>query len=358
MPPPPERPEPRSDAANHPPASRRAHTINRYFAHVSRPVMSAARVGNPQVTGGMIRALRPGVNRSLTAMSPVPAGTRIVPVRERAGDGEVRGEWVIADGTRLPADGHRADTRVLYYLHGSGYVICSPRTHRGLVARLGRRIGMPAFSVDYRLAPEHRWPAGGDDAIRGYRWLLDQGFAARNIVVAGDSAGGHLALDLLAANHATGTPQPAAMAMFSPLFDATFQLAVDNQRAGARDPLIDAVAAQRILRLYTGAAPADDPRMRVRLSADMDLPPTLIQYGALEVMGADAEAFHREFVDAGAQAELQRWPDQGHVFQMFPGISPEARSAVTVAARFLTDATGDPGAAESPSEPDAEEPGA
>ncbi|GAA1482275.1 hypothetical protein GCM10009624_27150 [Gordonia sinesedis] len=329
-------PRPADDAAGDRAAgSRRARAINRYFSHISRPMMSAARLGNPQLTAAVIRAIRPGVNRSLAALSPIPADTRTVPVRDRTDDGQVRGEWVFAAGTPPPSADRSAD-RVLYYLHGSGYVICSPRTHRGLVARLGRRTGLPAFSLDYRLGPDHRLPAGGDDAVRGYRWLLDLGYAAENIVVAGDSAGGHLALDLLAVNHATGTPQPAALVAFSPLYDPSFRLAVRDQRSGVRDPLIDAVAAQRILRLYTGDAALDDPRMLVSLSPDMALPPTLIQYGSLEVMGGDARAYQRALLDAGAEVDLQRWPGQGHVFQMFPGLAPEARQAVSTAAQFIS----------------------
>ncbi len=314
--------------------SARARAINSYFGRVARPLMTTARAGHPAVRAQMIRALRPSVNRTLVAMSPVPAGTRATGIRERFDGGEVRGEWVT--GARVAAGPIHPDQPIIYYLHGSGYVICSTRTHRGLVARLSNRTGMSAFSLDYRMGPEYRFPAAGDDAIRGYRWLLSQGFRAEQIVVAGDSAGGHLALDLLSANHAAGTPQPGAMVLFSPLYDPTFSLAIEHQRSGRRDPIIEAIAAQRILRLYTRSADPDDPRMRIRLTADMDLPDTLIQFGGLEVMGADARAIHRELSDSGARVELQEWPDQGHVFQMFPRFTPESRRALAVAAEFMT----------------------
>ena len=107
---------------------------------------------------------------------------------------------------RTPGVGHvRTDQPIIYYLHGSGYVICSTRTHRGLTARSSNRTGRAVFSLDYRLGPRYRWPAAGDDTIRGYLWLLEQGFAPEQIVVAGDSAGGHLALDLLGHNQRTRT---------------------------------------------------------------------------------------------------------------------------------------------------------
>ncbi|MGW0037890.1 alpha/beta hydrolase [Gordonia sp. NPDC003376] len=320
--------------------SRRARALNGYLVRVSRPMMVVTRFNPPPVAERMLRATRPGVNRTLAALSPVPAGTTVRPVVARHRRGPVRGEWVGATGHH----GHRLSLReagtVLYYLHGSGYVICSPRTHRGLVARLAHRSGALAFSLEYRLGPQHRWPAAGDDAIRGYHWLLSQGIDAERIVVAGDSAGGHLALDLLADNQRTGTPQPGGMVLFSPLYDPTFALAVTHQRSGIRDPLIDAVAAQRILRFYTGDAEPDEPRMRIALESSGDLPRTLIQYGGLEVMGLDAITYHRALLDAGADATLQRWPDQGHVFQMFPRLTPESGHAVTAAAHFIADLPG------------------
>ncbi|MDL9935393.1 alpha/beta hydrolase [Gordonia sp. ABSL1-1] len=312
--------------------------MNGYLSRVARPLMSGAGLSSPRVTAQMIRTMRPGVNRTLVALSPVPAGTRSATVRTRydggAIRGEVRGEWV--RGPRIADTPIHRDQQVLYYLHGSGFVVCSARTHRGLVARLSHRVGMPAFVLDYRLGPEYGWPSGGDDAIRGYHWLLSQGFAPEQIVIGGDSAGGHLALDLLAANHAAGVPQPAAMVLFSPLYDPTFQLAVDHQLNGHRDPIIDAVAAQKILRLYTRDADPDHHRMRIPLNTAMTLPDTLIQYGGLEVMGADARAMHAALTEAGALSLLQAWPDQSHVFQMFPRLTPESRHAVSAAAQFIS----------------------
>ena len=287
------------------------------------------------LTPRLVTAARPGLNRGLSLLSPVPKDTRTTIVREHTGGGQVRGEWQhergVGSGVPDPASGRP----ILYYLHGSGYVICSPRTHRGLVSRLTHRSGIGAFSLDYRMGPEYRWPAAGDDTIRGYRWLLRQGFDAKQIIVAGDSAGGHLALDLVASNHLDGVPQPRAMILFSPLYDPTFQLARDLEAGGVRDPIIDVAGASRFLRLYTGAADPDHARMRVKLSPDMDLPPTLIQVGAREIMADDARTIHRLMLDAGGASELQEWTGQGHVFQMFPYFSSESRRAVSEAASFL-----------------------
>ena len=277
---------------------------------------------------------RPAVNASLSAMSPVPRGVVSTPVDVRTHAGRVRGEWIHEnDSGRIPDPA--TGRSILYYLHGSGYVICSPRTHRGLIARLTRRAGIGTFSLDYRLGPKHHFPAGGDDAIRGYRWLLDQGYSADQIIVAGDSAGGHLAQDLLAATHRDGVAQPAAMLLISPLYDPAFDVAAALEESGVSDPHIDVAAAKRFLGMYTGGTDPRHPRMKIALSPDMDLPDTLIQVGAREVMAGDARAIHQNLLDAGGTSTLQEWPGQGHVFQMFPYFTAASREAVRDAKDFL-----------------------
>ncbi|WP_317451401.1 alpha/beta hydrolase [Gordonia jinghuaiqii] len=132
------------------------------------------------------------------------------------------GEWVSAGVT--------ASNRVVLYLHGSAYAICSARSHRGLASRLSRETGLPAFVVDYRLAPEFPFPTAADDVERAYRWLLSQGFRPDDITVAGDSAGGHLALDLVLDNARRAIPQPGAVVLFSPLIDLTYTLASTREQ--------------------------------------------------------------------------------------------------------------------------------
>lgn len=283
-----------------------------------------------------IPLIRPSLNASLAAVSPVPRGTTTTTVRCRVADGQVRGEWTheaerFGGAVPSPSSGRS----ILYYLHGSGYLVCSTRTHRGLVARLVRRAGIGAFSLDYRLGPEHQFPAGGDDTIRGYRWLLDQGFSADQIIVGGDSAGGHLAQDLLAANHRDGVPQPHAMVLFSPLYDPVFDVACALERRGVHDPYIHAASAQRLMGMYRGDASPDDPRMRVAVTSDMDLPEALIQFGSREVMADDARTIHQNLLAAGGTSTLQEWPGQGHVFQMFPYLSPASGEAMRVAKDFI-----------------------
>lgn len=284
----------------------------------------------------LVRTTRPALNGALSMFSPVPPETQTTLVRTTTRHGQVRGEWVHESGKfggRIP----EASTgrSILYYLHGSGFLACSARTHRGMVARLIRRSGIGAFTLEYRLGPIHRFPAGGDDAIRGYRWLLDRGYTGDQIIIAGDSAGGHLAQDLIAANHRDGVPQPRAMVLFSPLYDPSFEIACEYERTGIRDPHIDAAAAARLLKMYTAGAPTDHPRMRIAMTEDMDLPDALIQYGAREVMGRDSQIIHQNLLDAGGNSTLQAWAGQGHVFQMFPNLGPDGREATRQARDFI-----------------------
>ncbi|WP_306436619.1 MULTISPECIES: alpha/beta hydrolase [unclassified Rhodococcus (in: high G+C Gram-positive bacteria)] len=277
----------------------------------------------PTSRGG-IEFSRRLVATSMNLFGPVPKGTTV----DLVADGSVRGEWVRAPGLS-------PGPRVILYIHGSAYVICSARTHRGLTARLSRSTGLPVFTVDYRLAPEHPFPAAADDLESAYRWLLSQGYDAANIVIAGDSAGGHLAADLLIENDRTGTPQPGAMVLFSPLIDLDFELSARMERV-RKDPMISAKAARGLVSLYTDGHDASLPRLRLDLGRVRELPPTLIQVGGAEMLRGDAWHLHSMIDQAGGCSELEIWPDQMHVFQALPRLIPEAEHALERAAQFVT----------------------
>lgn len=265
------------------------------------------------------------VSGFMSTLGPPLRGTRVVPVR----DGAVVGEWVYAPGVE------RAD-RAVYYIHGSGYVICSARTHRGLASRLSRATGLPVFLSEYRLAPEHRFPSAADDIEAGYQWLLDRGYAGTDLVVAGDSAGGHLALDLLIENARTNRPQPAGVVMFSPLIDLTFGLAAEQERHHA-DPMITSEAARKLVSLYTVGQSDDTPRLRLALAREVAIPPILVQAGGSEMLSADARYLQTMVREAGGSCELEIWPGQMHVFQALPLLIPEAARALRHAAAFIAD---------------------
>ncbi len=266
----------------------------------------------------------------LAAFSPRLAGTGIELVDERNAAGErVRGEWVRGPGAVR-------DDAVILYIHGSGYVICSPRTHRGLTSRLSAYTGLPVFSCDYRLAPRHRFPSAADDVSAAFRWLLAQGYAAEKIIIAGDSAGGHLAVDLTLELGREGHPTPGALVLFSPLYDTTFALAAAQERL-RRDPMISAQQARKLLNLYTDGVDPVHRRLALATADAKDLPPMLIQAGGAEMLSADARRLAADVVATGGRCELEIWPDQMHVFQALPALIPEAKPALRRAAAFISE---------------------
>lgn len=275
-----------------------------------------------------VRLSRSIVAGAMAAFGPPLHGTSVIAVRRPTSYGpEVRGEWVRASGAAR-------DDAVVLYLHGSGYAVCSARTHRGVTSRLSHATGLPVFSCDYRLAPTHRFPSSADDVRAAYDWVLAEGYAADRVVVAGDSAGGHLALDLTLQLIREGRPAPVALALFSPVLDLTMRLAAARERT-VRDPLISAGRAARLLGLYTVGTDASDERLAFSFAGARDFPPTIVQAGSREMLAADAEFLARALDDAGAPCELEIWPGQVHVFQALPRLVPEAEAALARAASFV-----------------------
>ncbi len=238
------------------------------------------------------------------------------------------GEWV-----RGPGVPENRDAAILY-MHGSGYVVCSPKTHRGLVSELSRRAGLPVYSIDYRLAPEHPFPAALDDTVDAFKYLLDEGYAADRIVVAGDSAGGHLAISLVAELTENELPEPAGLVLFSPLVDPSFETAAKIE-SEARDPMFTAGAARRILSLYTSSGDPADARLAVTSGDPSLMPPVLVHAGDREMLAADARALVTWLEAAGVETRSRIWPGQIHVFQMLYDLVPEARESLDQAAEFI-----------------------
>ena len=289
---------------------------------------------------GLTRRLVAGF---LAVAGPTVPEVDIVAVDEAApGGGRVRGEWVRPTPTpvsgRQPDDvggGGRGGGGVVLYLHGSAFAVASARTHRGITSRLARRTGLAVFACDYRLAPRHRFPSAADDVDAAFTWLLSQGYPPERIVVAGDSAGGHLAVDLAAQRRGRGDPGPAALTLFSPLIDLTLATARsrDSQR---RDPMVSAAGALRLVSHYTRGADPDSPRLRFTAATVAGLPPMLVQAGGAEMLSADAEHLAALVRAANGSCELEVWAGQVHVFQALAAWVPEAERALDRAATFLT----------------------
>jgi epsilon-lactone hydrolase len=262
----------------------------------------------------------------MDAFGPSLAGTSVEPIDAVQRDGHrIVGEWVRAPG--LPAK-----QGAIYFVHGSGYALCSPRTHRRLTSWLSRLTGLPVFAVNYRLAPRHRFPTAADDVRAGWDWLTRR-VTPHHIVIAGDSAGGHLAVDLLLQPD-VAVNRPAAMVLFSPLINLTFGLAAAREEL-RRDPAIRAVDAARLVALYSGSIDPAHQRLALDVAGGPPLPPTLIQAGGAEMLVADARHLGADIRAGGGSCELQVWPDQMHVFQALPQLSPEAAKAMAHVGRFI-----------------------
>jgi epsilon-lactone hydrolase len=275
-------------------------------------------------------------------LGPSLTGTRVEQVDTKMPDGRrVKGEWVY--GPRTPTSGAaRSSTSqgAIYYLHGSGYAVCSAKTHRRLTSWLSALTGLPVFSIDYRLAPRHRFPAAADDVRTGFDWLVRTcGVLPKQIVIAGDSAGGHLAVDMLLQPEVASNP-PAGLVLFSPLYDLTFALSLARERVRP-DPAIRAADAVRLVNLYRAGIDPTHQRLTLDVAGGPTLPPTLIQAGGAEMLQEDARALAADIQTAGGRCELQIWPHQVHVFQALPRMSPEAAKAMAYVARFIAHALQD-----------------
>lgn len=269
--------------------------------------------------------------------------------------GDLPAEWV--RGPRaLGAAAHAAQQPVVLYLHGGGYVFGSPRTHRNLVSRISHVTGLPALSLDYRLPPVAALPAPVEDALAAYRHLLDEGHAGERIVIAGDSAGGNLALALALHALEAGLPRPAALVLLSPWTDLGMTGASIEHNA-ARDPFLQPIALRRAARVaLAGADPAGWRASPLFAPDDLlrALPPTLIQVGTTEVLYDDATRMAQRIAEADVPVELQAFERQPHVVPLWNG-TPEARTALREIGRFVDEtlaASGAPAPAP-PSEADA-----
>ncbi len=231
--------------------------------------------------------------------------------------------------------GYEPGAPVLLYLHGGGYIACSPETHRSLVSSLVRRVRGRAFVPRYRLAPEHPFPAALDDALAAYRYLLEvERIAPGQIVIAGDSAGGGLALALALAIRDAHWPNPAALVAFCPWTDlaATGASLEENSE---RCAMFAGETIRRAARFYVGDADATLPLISPLYGDFRGLPPMLVHASEDEVLRDDAVRVAEAARQAGVDVELQLWPHVPHVWQAFAAVLPEARASLAAATRFV-----------------------
>lgn len=224
--------------------------------------------------------------------------------------------------------------RVLYYFHGGAYLGGSPTTHRGLLAHIARAAGCTVIALDYRLAPEHPYPAAREDAVAGWQALLAQGLAPENLVIGGDSAGGNLALATALSLRDAGLPLPRALVLISPWTDATSTSASMASRA-ARDRILTPAGIRRAAAQFAGATPLDDPGVSPLFASPQGLPRTLVQVGDDEMLLDDSTRWAAAAEAAGVTVTLDVQPGLWHVWQAMAGWMPEADRAVADIAAFI-----------------------
>ena len=224
--------------------------------------------------------------------------------------------------------------RYVLYLHGGGFIAGSPTVYRHLAWRIALAVGAQILSPDYRLAPEHPFPAALDDAVAAYEWLLAERVEPYQIGLVGDSAGGGLAFSLLLKLRDAGRPLPGAVVALSPWTDLALTGASLRRHAKA-DPMLDVAELPRVARCYLDGVDPRHPWASPIYGDLKGLPPALIQVGSDEILYDDAARLAARLAQAGGVARLEIWPRMPHAWHLFAPMLPEARRAIGNIGRFL-----------------------
>lgn len=261
---------------------------------------------------------------NLVKATPVPEAAKLEP-----STCPVPASWIQPEG----AD----PRRVILYVHGGAYILGSPLTHLELVYRFAKSAGARALSVDYRLLPEHAYPACVDDVFDAYRYLLNEGISAQHIAIAGDSAGGGITMTTALRIRDQGLPQPGCLVCFSPWTDFTGSGETVHTNASF-DPMVDGRLLPLLSQMILNGR---DPVASSPLFADLsNLPPLLLQAGTLEVLFDDSRRLAKRYEEAGGKVLFDAWEGMTHVFQAFPTYVPEAIEAIERAAAFVREKQG------------------
>lgn len=254
-------------------------------------------------------------------------------------------QWIVTRGLRLRyvneenvsgewLETKQAEQETIFYIHGGGYVSCSAKTHRPITAALARITNFRVFSLEYRLAPENRFPAASDDAFAAYNWLIKQNISPSKIALAGDSAGGGLVLALLLKLRDSDLPLPACAVCFSAWTDLAGT--GESIRTNAdRDNFFYPENIPEFAVAYLGETSAENPLASPVFGDFENLPPILFQVGSTEILLDDSRRIHQKIQKAGGTSELEIYEDIFHGWQMSAGILPEARKSLSKAAEFM-----------------------
>jgi len=280
----------------------------------------------PDLVGLSVEEKRTAMD-ALTSQFQLAEDVRCRPVDA----GGVPAEWITAP--------EAVEERGIYYLHGGGYVMGSINTHREMISRLSRAAGARALAIDYRLAPEHPYPAAVEDSTAAYRWLLSTGVDPARLVIAGESAGGGLTVATLVALRDAGDPLPTAAVCLSPWVD--LECVGESMTTKAEvDPMAQREDILELAKAYLGDAHPRTP-LAAPLYADLrGLPPLLIQVGTAEVLLDDSTRLAERARAAGVDVILERWDDMFHMWHFFAAILPEGQQAIDRIGEFIRSATG------------------
>lgn len=271
--------------------------------------------------GGVATVQRPLLEQMLTAQ-PLPGDVQV-------SRSELGGVPVVL---AVVGDGEQAG--VLFHLHGGGFAVGSAQGSLGLATDLARRTCLRVVSVDYRLAPEHPFPAAAEDVLAAYEALVEQEGGAQRVVVSGESAGGNLAIGLLVAARDAGLPLPTATLVLSPMTDLTVSGTSFAGKATA-DPNITAQAIRNRAADYLQGTDPSDPRVSPIFADLRGLPPLLVQVGSHEVLLDDATRLAVRAAAEDVAVTLDVTPGVPHVFQAFAGMLDEGAAALDRAAAFV-----------------------
>jgi len=244
---------------------------------------------------------------------------------------------IVATPTEVRPDRH------ILYIHGGAYVVGSPKSHIAMCARLAKRAAATITVIDYRLAPEHVYPAAIDDCVAAYRAIISD-IDPSLVTIAGDSAGGGATLAMLGALKAAGDPMPGAVYVLSPWADLTASGESVVTRAPF-DPMFDGDGLIDAATTYAGDTPLDDPGVSPLFADPTGYPPTLIQTGMDEILLSDSTRLAERYGAAGVDVRLDLRDDLWHVYPVLAGYMPEATDALVRAAVFIREKTPAPMAA-------------
>lgn len=294
--------------------------LNATLKSLVKPVLHGVPFTRP-----MLALSRPYLDLMGTVLLRAPSSVIIKPTRT----GRMSAEWIIP---KVLAH----EERVLLYFHGGGYLTGSPKTHRPITGRIAAFGQMRVLAINYRKAPEHPFPAPLEDAITAYEHLLALGFKPQNIMLAGDSAGGHLTLSTLIALRDKGHDKPRAGICLSPWTDLT--MSGHSMHANRlNEAMLPVSKIKTCIKHVSGKLHPADPRLTL-LNANLEgLPPLLIHVGDTEVLRSDSERLAEKAKSHGVPVQLKLWKSMPHVFHLFADYVPQSSKALFEIGQFIVD---------------------